>query len=75
MSIASSDRSEWIRFGDGPAMILHPDTAAAMLGQLHREDPARFGRFVAIAMTGVAPRGGTRQASGQDAGEQDGAGQ
>lgn len=55
----------WIRWGPAPGNMVHRDTAADMLRQLHREDPQRFGRFVAIALTGVAPRGGARKGEDQ----------
>lgn len=55
------EHRDWLRFGDGATRILHPDTAESVLRQLYAEDKARFGRFVAIALTGVPPRGGARK--------------
>lgn len=54
----------WIPFGPGPTQILHPDTAAAMLGLWCERDPARFGALLAEVLTGAKltrahrPRGG-----------------
>ena len=48
----TQDPPGWIRYGEGPAQLLHPDTAAQVLALMWRKDMYAMAGLIAEATTG-----------------------
>ena len=55
------ERDGWVPFGERPAQILHPDTAAELLRLFCERHRALFGALLAEALTGEPPRIGRKR--------------